>query len=78
MLFDKKVKVVTRLKNGDNLAISKLVDLYSTKGNVVDIRLMGDGRVEIKFVIRRWNIEKFEERLRIMRVIDGVEGRIEA
>lgn len=78
MLFDKKVKVVTRLKNGDNLAISKLVDLYSTKGNVVDIRLMGDGRVEIKFVIRRWNIEKFEERLRIMRVIDGIEAVIEA
>lgn len=76
-MFNKKIKVVTRLENRDNLKISGLVNEYSVRGNVLDIRLTGNGKVEIKFVIKRWNIKKFEETLRIMSVI-GIEAKIEA
>jgi hypothetical protein len=58
-MFNKELKVVllTSLKNGDNLKISKLADMYVKKGTIIDIYADGDD-VKISFIINRKQVSE--------------------
>jgi len=76
-MFNKELKVITRLLNEDHLKVEKLVDTFKKSGTTIRMWPIGDGTVEIKFVSKKSIVNELEHDLRVLNLV-GIEGRIEA
>jgi len=75
--MNKKIKVMTRLENEDNLKVSKLIDTYTKSGTIIENVSDGDGKIEIAFTIKTSLIKKFIHDLKVLNFV-GIKGEIES
>ena len=73
----KKIKVITRLENEDNLKVSHIIDSYVKPHSVVNNFGKNDGTIEITFVTRKGCIKQLKHDLALLNYI-GIEAKIEA
>ena len=71
----KKVKVITRLENEDNLKVSHIIDSYVKPYSVVNNFSKNDGTIEITFVTRKGCIKQFKHDLALLNYI-GIEAKL--
>ena len=76
--MNKKIKVMTRLENEDNLKVARLVDTYTKSGTIMEVRSFADNdTIIIEFTIKKSLIKKFERDLNLINYL-GIKGKITA
>lgn len=74
--MNKQIIVLTRLRNEDNLKVTRLIDTYTKSGTIIDILGIGDGTVKITFLMKRTLIKKFKKDINLLNYV-GIIAKIE-